>query len=183
VRRTPDATADYLPLLRELCDQQFWLFGRDIYRQSGNLLVEAGFERRRFGLGRPTQYVFEGGGSSISLWGFGFHWICHDRRQAIFVSRDGAFVESGAPVVLAVRDPWVVGRRLRLGGEADRLLASEVCGWFAAYEAWVAETAGPEHRAEALEGWTPCCGAGQTVPSWNAHSRRFRDLSHAVESG
>jgi len=174
VTRTPGAILDSPLSLKDLCDQQFWLFGRDIHRQGGNLLVEAGFERRRFGSGRPTQYVFESACNSIGLWGFGLHWICHERGQALFVSREGDFLEAGVSTVLAVRDPWTVERRLQLGREADRQLASDVCGWFAEYETWVVETAGPEYRAEALEDWTPCCGAGQTASIWAARAAWFQ---------
>lgn len=177
---TTGATVDDAPALKELCDQQFWLFGRDINRPGGNLLIEAGFERRRFGSGRPTQYVFECPECSISLWGFGLHWICHERDQALFTSRDGEFLKAGASNLLAVRDPWTVERRLRLGEEADSLLAAEVSRWFAEYEAWVLDAAGPDHRVAALEDWDSCCEPCQVAAAWTALSAGFRAARHSA---
>lgn len=180
---TAGARVDEPPALKELSDQQFWLFGRDINRPGGNLLIEAGFERRRFGSGRPTQYVFECPQCSISLWGFGLHWVCHDRDQAAFVSRDGKFLDAGATSLLAVRDPWTVGRRLRLGGNADGRLCRETCEWLAAYESWVLDAAGPGYRTEALQDWVPCCGAGETASCWAAQAIRFREMSESFAPG
>jgi hypothetical protein len=177
VSQTAAEATCQIPALRDLCDQQFWLFGRDIGFHRGNLLLEAGFERRRFGSGRPTQYVFESTANSISLWGFGLHWICNERGRALFTGRDGDFLEAGTSELLAVRDPWTVGRRLRLGNGVDGLLASNVCSWLAEYEAWVLQAAGPDHRSAALEGWSPCCEPGRIASGWADHASLFAALA------
>jgi hypothetical protein len=162
------------PALADLCDQQFWLFGRDIHHHEGNLLLEAGFERWRAGSGRPTQYVFDGSSNSVGLWGFGLVWISHDKGRSLFVSRDGEFTLADVSVVPKIREPWKAGRRLNLAGQPEPDAVSEVCGWFADYETWVIETAGLDHRRAALDDWDSCCEADQTIAGWMAHAERIQ---------
>jgi hypothetical protein len=60
-----------------LLNQQFWLWGQDIRRSDGNLLLEHGFvaERPVAGVRGSTRYQLAlGGGRVVVLWGFGFFY-------------------------------------------------------------------------------------------------------------
>ena len=59
---------------QELLDRQCWIWGRDIVRPEGNLLLEAGFLRRRPPEGEAGSSCYTlalPDGASLMLWGFG----------------------------------------------------------------------------------------------------------------
>jgi hypothetical protein len=137
-----------------LFDQQLWALGCDV-RHAPNLLCLRGFARVPSPDVRCTRYTMPVGGQVISLWGRG-----------VFVS------EAGCGVYLS-RQRWSPGftRAVLADGTAplpalERLsapcvceyaqaagLIAAVCRWFAAYEVWVAETAGADYRAETVARW------------------------------
>lgn len=162
-----------LPSLEALCDQQFWLFGSDIRRPAGNLLLQWGFERQRQGGGRPTRYLSEGAQRTIALWGFGMLWISA-APEAVFLSRDGRLLAAAVDSAPRVRDAWQASRRLRLSGAGDPHLGAEAFAWIAGYERWAAETAGPKHRGLAIAGREACCDPEEIADAWEGHARELR---------
>jgi hypothetical protein len=70
-----------IPPLGPLCEQQFWLFGCDVRRPAGNLLVEWGFTRQRQGPGRPTRYLRETASETIAL--DALAWLADHERPAV----------------------------------------------------------------------------------------------------
>lgn len=81
--------ADLRRFLR-LYKQQFWLFGYDVRRQQGNLLIEMGFQRTPVPEGERLKssryHRTMSDGSLLTLWSFGACWssVSHG---SIFVSR------------------------------------------------------------------------------------------------
>ena len=74
---------------KELLDRQCWNWGRDIVRPEGNLLLEAGFLRRRppEGVAGSSCYTLAlPDGDSLMLWGFGLLYGT-PRKGGVFLNR------------------------------------------------------------------------------------------------
>lgn len=74
---------------QELLDRQCWNWGRDIERPEGNLLIEAGFLRRRPPAGETGSSCYTlalPDGDSLKLWGFGFLYGT-PRKGGVFLNR------------------------------------------------------------------------------------------------
>jgi len=164
--------------LEELCDQQFWLLGFDIRRPEGNLLTAAGFKRKRVPNSRCTQYVKEGPGQSVGLWGFGLLWVSHRTNRSLYLNRDGEYLAADVSAVPRIRNPWSVNTRLGLAGKGDPQLAGIVARWFSGYERWVKEVAGIEYRRIALSEWGSCCGAQEIASRWMSASVELDSLAN-----
>ena len=74
---------------KELLDRQCWNWGRDIVHPEGNLLLEAGFRRRRppEGVAGSSCYTLAlPDGDSLMLWGFGLLYGT-PRTGGVFLNR------------------------------------------------------------------------------------------------
>jgi hypothetical protein len=159
-----------------LLDQQFWLWGCDVRREEGNLLVQLGFDKikapQASGL-RTSQYACRLSiDSTISLWGFGL-CLRHDPRGAIFIPRAG-FRPSYAAEVTGLQDAWEPAwfdRMHEPASAADMaafcqltLAALEWIGW---YERRILEMAGVEYRQRTVAAWSrPVCRSDAVGPCW-----------------
>ena len=168
-----------MPPLGPLCEQQFWLFGYDIRRSAGNLLIERGFERLRQGSGRPTRYLRESDDETIALWGFGMLWLPGAPAPATFLGRDGGVLESDVAGVPKVREAWRAKRQLRLRVGTDPSLVTDAFLWISRYESWVVDFAGLAHRRRALAETAGCCEAELIAAAWAEHASRLRPRSVA----
>lgn len=166
-----EAAATAVPPLGPLCEQQFWLFGCDVRRPAGNLLIERGFERLRHGPARPTRYLLETEEETIALWGFGMLWIPRGSGPGAFLGRDGSIFETAATGVPKVREAWRAKRQLKLAAAADPALGAAALAWIARYERWVVDAGGRAHRRRALAETAACCGTDLILIAWEEHAR------------
>ncbi len=169
------APAAYLPnrILRRgqhLLSQQCWLWGCDVKRSEGNLLLSFGFEclRPPEGTSGSTQYTLHiAGDFRVRLWGFGMYFggdqgIYVNRYE--FVARTAGFNEGwqGADAVSS------------LPRSRDLHLLAQASDWIAAYESWVVRTIGLAYRRSALQGWKErACKANETSAFWRQLSREI----------
>ncbi len=167
----------------KLVDQQFWLFGRDVLHDEGNVLIRAGFTKRPAPAGPSgcSCYERDDGSSLLRLWGFGLVYAREER--AIVLSR-----EIFGPCL--VRDDWTtsVGWTVEelprhaapSADEEDarvcRDMTIELCAVVAEYERWVARTLRAGSREQALAAWKKRCTVGADVAAeWIA-------LGHSLSS-
>lgn len=146
-----------------LLHQQCWVWGCDIRRASGNLLLEYGFERSR-----PPETA-EGSSAyrvdlsnddsvarSLTLWGFGFYYANVRHAGGIFLNRYKFTPKLAEETTLrlplwkaeqlpALRLPCERGEQER----ALRLLA-EACAFIESYERWVIGVCGAAYRRKCL---------------------------------
>jgi hypothetical protein len=146
----------YIPakLLRRGClllNQQCWLWGQDVRRAEGNLLLAHGFERLRAknGSSASSQYTLSlGTGRCVRLWGFGLFY--GDAVQGIYLNR----FEFLPRVVALDGDRWYESSELQeLDPAGDTVLLREVLGWIAGYERWVLAQYGVGYREACARGW------------------------------
>lgn len=130
-----------------LLNLQCWLWGQDIRRREGNLLLAAGMNRLRppADVSGCSQYsVRVGSGFTLKLWGFGIY--C-GREEGCYLNRY-EFV----PRKAVQQDCWTAhffanaSRTIELAG------LPEAFRWIAAYEAAVVASAGPTYRLISAEG-------------------------------
>ena len=142
-----------------LLNQQCWLWGQDIRRVHGNLLLERGFTRLRApaGCSGSTQYTLAMPGNyRVRLWGFGFYF---GTTTGIFLNR-----YHFTPRAAAVSTLWQEAQRLdSLARSHDFVLLAAALQWIAAYEAWVLETCGLEYRLATLGSWKRRIGSSGSV--------------------
>lgn len=129
-----------------LLHQQCWLWGCDIRRSEGNLLLAYGFARQADPEGkRSTQYTLVlKDGSIVRLWGSGLYF--GDQEEGVFLNRF-AF----EPRLVPFTQDWQDPARLK---EAPRYLdfqrLSAACAWVGAYEAWTLLQLGKAYRRVCL---------------------------------
>jgi len=174
--------AGWVEAAEALMNDQCWCWGQDVLYPRGNLLIRYGLER----IATPgpggktagyTRSIDDGG--SVSL-----------RGSGVLYSRGGAGIVLGRFDVLprlATGDAPPLDRWIEKGLSAFPLAAAsgegmaaacrlvpELCAWIAAYELWIAETVGLEHREACLQRWpkrtTP---AGEFAQRWSALGRAF----------
>ena len=167
------ATAAYLPSRiqrrgQQLLDQQCWLWGRDVKRNDGNLLMALGFERLRppEGATGSTQYTLHiSSDFRVRLWGFGMYF---GGDQGIYVNRY-EFVARTAAFKEGWQEPDSFGSLPR---SQDLHLLAQASDWIAAYESWVLGTAGLSYRQNALQGWKEtACRVSEIAAFWTELSR------------
>lgn len=166
-------------LFRErLVQQQFWLFGADIRRPEGNLLLEMGFKRYRCldpASGSSCYVCDTMGAVSMHLWGFG---CCATQAsgERIYLSRHKAGVR---------RLPdWIELESLHTSTELDRWCDSphdlSVCDahepvfdWFGRYERSVLDRVGLIQRESTLAALGPrqVCSASSIPELWDLLAR------------
>jgi len=156
----------------ELMHQQCWCWGQDIVSKE-NLLLRFGFERHRApACPGSTRYELKTESMSVALWGFGL-WIgLADGRSGYFSRyRRGVWLLRRAFDVSDVHDKTQID--LQLGrptpGKEYELalkLASTAADWCEAYERWVVESEGLDHRRATLKKWEhPLVEAHEMVSS------------------
>jgi hypothetical protein len=169
--RLPGATHR---LATRLLAQQFWLFGWDIRRAEGNLLVEFGFQKHRPPDGSrvmASRYtcVFPDQ-RAVVLWGFGLYW--HDPALGGMYLPRSAFSPLVRTCTELPSDAWdpdhidgLAPARTVLARDRRRILLLDALGWIREYERAVAALAGIAYRSQAVQGWKRPCGAAIELPS------------------
>lgn len=164
-------------------DDQCWCWGQDVLYPRGNLLIRYGLERIALPGpgGRTPGYagsISDDGG--VWLRGAG---VLYSRRsgEGILLGRFDMRPRV-APLDALPLETWLksgfaafpFAAASERGIEMARLLVPEVCAWIAAYEHWIVETVGVEHREQCLQRWpkrqTP---AGEFALRWRALGRGF----------
>lgn len=140
----------------ELLHLQCWLWGCDIRRPEGNLLLDYGFSRQRppAGAAGSSAYLWTAGsGTIIVLWGFGA--FCGSPVNGGVYLRRYEFDPRYVPRIDTRRLPWLPDQvhtavippdpdvQLRLRQQFTGLLE-----WIARYETWVRDSCGPEYRRQ-----------------------------------
>lgn len=164
-----------------LWDAQFWCFGQDVVSPSGNHLAAYGFERRPAPpeVEARSRYVrAAAAGEDVRLWGFG-GWWGRSQGDGLFILRvegDGRWLRPAKARKLETVYRWEDLPRGDVPTPAERetvhLLMQQALGWVVAYERWIADRCGPEHRRDALSRWRkPQLAEEPLADAWE----RFRD--------
>lgn len=151
---------------RLLWQQQFWLWGQDIKRAEGNLLLDRGFTRQRppDGVTGSSAYALDlGDGRALALWGFGL-LVSDPACGGLYVARADLkprLLASVAGLTNVWRPDQVPPHQRPGSPEAQavswRLLAAGLA-WVGRYEAWVRDTQGEAYRAGCLCRWPKAVG-------------------------
>lgn len=176
---------------RHLMGQQFWLFGYDIRRPEGNVLVDLGFVRCPPPPGSrvtSSRYMLEDApGLVIGLWGFGMYFG-DGQASGLFVDRNGITLRlhTAGRLLDACWDPTESPSLQPVPAIRPAIVEAKAwlgvaCGWMARYEAEIAARRGEAYRRTALAAWKrPCCPASRLGEEWLA----FADmLEHADLAG
>lgn len=166
--------------LAGLLHQQCWLWGCDVRRREGNLLVGYGVHRIPPPAGTVGTSAYRAridDETSLSLWGFGVALV-PSRGDALFLER-----YTPCPQAVAVADTlartWHVQQLpARTPHDAPQAWWRLLCvfDWMAAYEHWVMQTAGPQWRQRCLHGWEPA------VTRASGTSRAWLDLAAQIRT-
>lgn len=139
---------------RILLHQQCGLWGQDVRRAEGNLLLNFGFERMRApeGAVSSSQYTLNLGKSEfVRLWGFGLFY--GGERGGIYVNR----YDFTPRLAFATPKVWQsIEEMRRLPAASDTSLLEKAMRWIASYERWVLHCYGNTYRAACLAGWRKC---------------------------
>jgi hypothetical protein len=176
-----------------LLDQQFWCWGRDIRHPSGDLLMRAGFSKRKPSA-RPdagSSYTKRlESGVSLTLWGFG---VCVSRPDigAVYLHRFGfkplmcsatTLGDIASPRELPALTPPRTGADWR----AARQLVTELIAWIARYEHDIIEEYGWRYRQECLaaRGRPEEVAATDIAAAWERLGKKCRWMrEHATGRG
>ena len=167
-----------------LVAQQFWLFGCDIRRPEGNLLLAYGFDRRKAPPDTritASRYSLPfGNGNAIILWGFGVMWS-EPEIGDLYLSRHRflPLIREHGTIPDDLWDPGdfegfrrPVERRDLLHCQA---LVTDMARWMADYENFVLEAAGRTYRNQTIRAWKKPFG---TASDLSGHWRQCaRDLA------
>lgn|GEM_PF-1277671 len=158
---------------KQLLNQQCWIWGQDIQRKDGNLLLEYGFERLRAPEGKSgsTQYQLRMPcGTVVCLWGYG---IYYGLQSGLFLNRyefigRAATVESG----------WMEIAHFRTRPRSyDWHALATVVAWMASYEHWVLDQVGTRERRAALTPWKKSiCGGDEMESAWQQLAMELRSV-------
>jgi hypothetical protein len=143
-----------------LLNQQFWLWGQDIRRPEGNLLLGGGFERARppgAAQGSRCYTLRLDGGRTVALWGFGLFYG-DDDLGGLYLSRFRLLPllsENADPPasVWAPNDlpPFASPASMDEWERARPLLVAALL-WISAYESRTLELPGLTYRRRCLAG-------------------------------
>ena len=178
----PSLVGSYLPQRiqrrgQHLLSQQCWLWGQDVKRAEGNLLMAFGFERLR----PPdetvgsTQYTLSlANGLHIRLWGFGMYF---GAEVGIYVNRY-KFIPHSAEFT----EGWQGADAMRtLPRSRELLLLAQAADWIASYESWVLREIGLPYRQRALREWEErVCKADDIAVCWQQLSEDIRSQSQKI---
>lgn len=144
-------------MLAKLLHQQCWLWGRDVVRPQGNLLLEHGFQRHRALGSGGSRYELTIKDMRISLWGFGMHVATRNAGVLLARGERHPLVTPAGWTAHGVHTPGDLPTRIKPRDvESVRLVARVVpwtCRWIASFEHWVIEHVGLSHRLWAIRGW------------------------------
>lgn len=167
-----------------LLNQQFWLWGQDIRRPQGNLLLGHGFLKTRppEGLRASTRYdLVLSDGAQVVLWGFGLFYADPDPAGgALYLGRFRLSPRLAAAAPSAGWSPaelpeLAVPESPAAWSRAGTLLVPAL-RWIAAYEAWVRAEAGADYRRACLDRWSRPIGSAEDVAArWLRLSHRCGD--------
>jgi hypothetical protein len=193
VTRARDVAARPLPVsspeihaearLLALLDQQAWLFGCDIERPSGNLLLEYGFERHRPPpgiVGCPAYRFRADSEATMVLRGFGF-FSGRRRVGGVFLPRRSLAIRAlgRSDLGLPLWDPARLPRERPVATvRAERIARSllvGLCEGIGDYEEWVGRRVGLGHRRRCLRRWPrPVTSPGEVARAWRAFAELVR---------
>jgi hypothetical protein len=156
-------------------NQQCWVWGQDVRRAEGNLLLEFGFVRRRSedGSHASSQYTLEvRDGMCLRLWGYGLYFGEIEGR-GIYLNR----FEFMPRRAVSDGERWhSVNEFAELGAAADTALLEDALYAIADYERWVLRSYGVAYRMACLAGWSK----RQLAPA--ASSADWEHLAHRLAS-
>ncbi|MCO5222837.1 MAG: hypothetical protein M9947_14865 [Thermomicrobiales bacterium] len=174
--------------LERLVQQQFWLFGADIRRPAGNLLLQLGFERHRAPdppHGSSCYVLADPGVGIVHLWGFGC-CLTSEPAGRIFLTRHRAKVHR-IPDTIALEGLHSVPELHRLchRDEDDAGLPvrqAALFRWFADYERNALDHMGLPERNAMLAQWTHrrACPVTEIPERWE---RMASAIVSAMEPG
>ena len=168
---------------QNLLDRQCWNWGRDIVHSEGNLLLEAGFLRRRPPEGEVGSSCYTlalPDGDSLLLWGFGLLYGTR-RKGSVYLNRY-QFLPVWLPsetvhepiwkpdTLPAAQTPPSPRIPLDLTAAASRRVAD--------YEEWALARGGLEYRRVVLSQWK---GHSKGLPP-QAVPQAWRALADAIDS-
>ncbi len=161
---------------KALLSQQCWLWGRDVKRRDGNLLLAHGFERLRapertsgstqYTLGLPNEMY-------VRLWGFGMYF---GAAKGIYVNRY-EFV----PRTALFQEAWLSAESMiALPKSRGFELLAQAASWIAEYESWVLKNVGLTYRRQSLSSWKEACAEpGAVALSWRRLANEIRAAERA----
>lgn len=156
-----------------LLNQQCWLWGQDVRRAEGNLLLELGFERVRPPAGQQgcTQYTRADADGELRLWGFGCY---HRQATGVYLNRY-AF----APLAVTLQeDVWAVASIPDSTEAADCSRLAATVRTLASLEQQIQQATGLDYRARCLHGWNKrAVPPAALVPAWLALAREIEAYS------
>lgn len=165
--------------------QQCWLWGRDVRRAEGNLLVEYGFERavpaqREWGSSCYTYVVPTG--ETVRLWSFGVMYS-DEARGGVLLQKTSAVPLLVAPRY-ALAPAWrrehiATAREPRFPADARRMLSlfPSMLAWIGAYEQWVVDTLGADYRRDCIEACPDrCCDPTEIPAKWWEAAAHWREV-------
>ena len=172
----------------ELLHLQCWLWGCDIRRAGGNLLLEYGFSRQRppsGAFGSSAYLMALESGTHVVLWGFGAFYG-NPAEGGVYLRRY-EFTPVWTAPLNAQRLPWLPDQihpadippepetRQRMHRQFVALLE-----WIAQYEMWVRHTYGLAYRRRCAEESTKHTfriAIEQLVEEWQHMAHRCADLA------
>jgi hypothetical protein len=170
-------------------DQQFWCWGKDITRETGNLLLNFGLCRHRAPTSHLTSSAYVGEpleDCRLILWGFGLYFGRRDLGGVFLRRFDFSPLWTPDGQVTGVYAPeQIVGlSRPRTPKEwrIVKTLLPLALEWVATYEHFVAETAGIEYRDAVLSAWRKPTGikAVKWASEWEKLAERCRHLRSEI---
>ncbi|MDW8144796.1 MAG: hypothetical protein RMJ48_00615 [Roseiflexaceae bacterium] len=172
----------------ELLHLQCWLWGCDIRRSEGNLLLEYGFRRQRppAGAAGSSAYLWTAEPEMIIvLWGFGA--FCGDPMKGGVYLRRYEFAPQYIPRIDIRRLPWlpdqVRAAVIPAEPDAQRRMGQQFTSlieWIARYETWVRDSCGLEYRQQCIANSTKnsfCIPVGRLVEEWQQLAQQSMSLS------
>lgn len=154
---TPEVQALGVTLLHHQC----WFFGRDIWHESGNLLIRRGFERCAVSenqTGSNCYRLRREEPFEINLWGWGI-FFGNQSLGGIFIKRFDfrpRFFADGklnAPVFKCEQLPPNRLPRKDFEIKATQHLTVDFIRWIVRYEEWIEATCGKSWRRKNLREW------------------------------
>ena len=167
---------------QELLHRQCWNWGRDIVRPEGNLLLEAGFLKRRPPEGEAGSSCYTlalPDGDRLMLWGFGLLYGT-PRKGGVFLRRY-QFQPVWLPLETVQEPIWrpdmIPAPQMPPSPRVPADLTVAAIRRIAEYEEWVLARCGLEYRRAVLRQWKR--PAGKLPPQVLPHA--WRTLADAIE--
>ena len=168
---------------KKLLDRQCWIWGRDIERSEGNLLLEAGFLRRRPPEGEAGSSCYTlalPAGDSLMLWGFGLMYGT-SRKGGIYLNRY-QFLPVWLPSETVQKPIWrpdtIPPAQTPPSPRVPVDLTVAAIRRIADYEEWALARCGLEYRRDVLRQW-PKRSSEQVPPQ--VLPQAWRSLADAID--